>query len=325
MKDQCSIIVIGRNEAKTLGDIFAGFKELNTRLAGDVQLIYVDSDSEDASVAIAQAFRQENPECDVHIVRIQGQLNSAIARNVGIRFLNPQTEFVFFLDGDIVFDVDFVIEAIDVLQREPGIGSVCGPIMNSFDGTTANLLARRDATIGKSQILRWHGGNFLTRKVVLDQIGLFDECLMRHQDIDYALRTRKKGHVLWLLDRRMGIHYTTSYMNQGRLWCDLKRGNFLCSGLLVRKHLFSCQSLDALRAVSGIAYRCTVVCCAVAGIFYTPLAILAALGVLAILLRTTTAKQESILARALSFAGGIQFLIGLISFRRRQAFDIQVV
>lgn len=319
------IVVIGRNEAKTLGAVFERFKELSTRLGCDCHLVYVDSDSTDSSVAIAEEFRNLNPQCPVRIIRIRGSLSAAIARNAGIRYVDPESKYIFFLDGDVVFDPDFVQEAILTMEQNQRIGSVSGVITNSFGTAGTDLVTRRVARSSHDNTLLWHGGNFVTRKSVVEQVGMFDHNLVRCEDIDYSFRMRNKGYILWMVQERMGIHYTTAYMSPTHVLEGLRMANYVYSGLLFRKYCVSRRCLDMVKSISGVLFRCSIVCCALLSIFFYPLGIAALLGCAIILSRKSAARGETLCARALSLIAGIQFILGLFKVRKNQVCEVQVI
>jgi len=322
MSEKLSIIVIGRNEAKTLGAVFSRFKEFSASGDWDCQLVYVDSDSTDSSVAIAEEFRRLNPGLAVCILRLQGALNAAIARNAGIQYANPNSTYIFFLDGDIVFDPDFVREAIQIMDDNPKVGSVSGLLMDSYGTPGTESVARPVARSSRDNTRLWHGGNFIARKSVVEQVGLFDDHLVRHEDIDYSFRIRNEGYVLHMLQRRMGVHHTTAYMNPARVLANLRRGNYVYSGLFFRKYVISRRCLDMLKSISGVLFRCSVLCCALLSPLFYPAGAAALFGFAAVLGRKSTARRETVYSRALSFAAGIEFLMGLFLRRKEQKYNI---
>jgi len=320
-----SVVVIGKDEEKTLDRIFENFKELDRQVEGKSQLIYVDSNSTDGSLYIAKEFRKQNAELNVSIIKIQGNPNAAIARNVGIEHIDSQSKYIFFLDGDIIFDVEFVIKAISIMEKNERIASVCGTIMDSFETTDTKGMVRPAARAAKGNVVLWHGGNFVTGKSIIEQVGMFDDNLVKHQDIDYSFRMRNKGYILWMIEQRLGTHYTISYMNRRQMLNDLKGGKYISSGLLFKKYCVSKRYVDMLKSISGILFRCFVVCCAVLSIFFYPFGVIGVLGFVAVLSKTKTARGETVWSRALSFMSGIQFIIGLFKVRKKPIYEIQVI
>lgn len=315
MNVDLSVIVIGRNEAKTLNTVFGRFKELCACAKWKCRLIYVDSDSSDSSISIAMSFKKQNPECDIRIFGLQGNINASVARNVGIQNMDPHSNYVFFLDADIVFDVAFVDEAIGTLEQNPNIGTVSGTLTDSFDAPGTQAVMRPIAQSMKGRGRLWHGGNFIAKRHVVENVGRFDMSLVRHQDIDYSFRIRNAGYVLWMARMRMGTHYTTAYMSLPRVIHNLRQGHYTYSGLLFRKHLMSRRCIDASRATSGVLFRCFVLCCVGIAFFFRPAGIVALAGFIFILSRKSGARGESLRSRALSFVAGIQFVRGLFKPR----------
>jgi len=100
-----SYIIIGRNEGwkltKCLKSVFDTIEYNKLR---DAEVIYVDSKSTDDSIERAKTFAK------VKIFRITGVCNAAIARNIGAK--EAKGNILFFIDGDMEIDKNFIKQAI---------------------------------------------------------------------------------------------------------------------------------------------------------------------------------------------------------------------
>ena len=89
-----SFIIIGYNEEKFLDKCFQSI--YNAILCAQInkyEIIYVDSNSSDKSIAIAEVYKE------VKIFKIIGKHNAAIGRNIGAK--EARGDILFFIDGDL--------------------------------------------------------------------------------------------------------------------------------------------------------------------------------------------------------------------------------
>jgi len=317
-----SLIVIGKDESATLPLVCESFKQLAHACDGWVEMIYVDSDSRDDSVSIVSRFRENNGNLSIRIVKVTGDVNAAVARNVGIRCLDETTDYVFFLDGDIVFNRGFVFEALALLEEKKEIGSVTGLLYDYYDRSSDELFPRGDGTRG--MILPQHGGNFIVRREVVESTGKFDEQLAKHQDIDYSYRIRAAGFFLYQLNAMIGTHHTESYMTLKRVVSALRHGSYLSTGIFVRKYLFSRFWRDTLGTdfVLGMIFRCVVLLFGILSVCSLWCAVVSLAMIVVLLFHVNAGRGESITARLVSILLGIQFVAGFF-MRPRQKYSIQ--
>jgi len=307
-----SLIVIGQNEASTLSEICEQYVRLDeaTSQTDKLEMIFVDSDSDDNSIAIVNKFRENNFRSDIIIVKISGAINAAVARNVGYCHSDKKSEYIFFLDGDIVFKKQFVIDAITILKDNQHIGSVTGFIYDHYyacDNAISRYSDKDAATIKE------HGGNFITRRSVIEKVGLFDEALVKHQDIDYAFRIRMQGLSLYMINQKLGEHYTTHYLATKRIVSDLKKMKYISSGILFRKYIFTRLYVDMLNtgSIKGALIRVAIWISLFFSTIYYPFIIIAIIGIVLLVLKTNKDKGVTVLSRLFSILTGLQFLAGL--------------
>jgi len=110
-------VVIGRNEGKRL-------ERCLTSLAPQVDcLVYVDSGSQDNSVAFAKSVGAQVVELDTSV-----PFTAARARNAGFKALATQSDvdLVQFIDGDCGVEPDWIAAAEEALQTQPKRAVVTG-------------------------------------------------------------------------------------------------------------------------------------------------------------------------------------------------------
>ena len=101
-----STIVVGRNEGFKLVLCLESLQKCRRELQGqfDLEIIYVDSDSTDDSISTAVDAGIDK------VIRISGEINSAVARNVGAK--NASHDWFLFVDGDMEIQPEFFQEEL---------------------------------------------------------------------------------------------------------------------------------------------------------------------------------------------------------------------
>ncbi len=227
-----SFIVIGRNEGwkleKCLKSIFyASDQSLNDAY----EVIYVDSKSSDNSIQIAKQFK------DLKVFEITGHANSAIARNIGAQ--ESKGKWLFFIDGDMEIDPDFVANNLNGIIKFPYF---TGQVLDYLYDKEWGFLKKKYhyKQMYEPTYMNSTGGVFIINKVLWDQVRGMRSKYKRSQDLDLSLRLSKAGHqILRLLDL-ICVHHTISHSDNNRMWANIWNFNvFYNKSLLLRDHLFN--------------------------------------------------------------------------------------
>ncbi|MGY6703318.1 glycosyltransferase [Roseinatronobacter sp.] len=195
-KTQFDAVVIGRNE----GDRLARVLERATTHARRV--IYVDSGSHDDSVAQARAAGANVVELDP-----ARPFTAARARNEGFAALGPdRAEFVHFIDGDSIIDVDWLQSGNVFLQQNPNAALVHGyNVEEAPDASVYNWLTsqewQKQTGPDASGI-----GTFLARSAAFAQVGGFRADMIAAEDDELFFRLRKAGWQTWCVSEAMAAH-----------------------------------------------------------------------------------------------------------------------
>src|SRR5690606_28067093 len=108
MSVRISFVVIARNQAATISACLKSvFRAAESAILTGFEVIYVDSDSTDGSVALVRELFHDA----VRVVRLTGIMNAAIARNVGASVATGDA--LFFVDGDMELDQCALDKALD--------------------------------------------------------------------------------------------------------------------------------------------------------------------------------------------------------------------
>lgn len=190
-----SVVVIGRNEGKRLTACLASVHDARWQNL-NYELIYVDSNSTDDSVASAKASGAQ-------VLQVKPlRPSAATGRNAGWRA--AQGDFVLFLDGDTMLHPDFVTRALASMQDRVAI--VWGhrrerAVQDSFYNRILDL-----DWVYQPGETAFCGGDALMRRAVLAEVGGFDEALIAGEEPELCRRLRAKGYTIQHPDIPMTTH-----------------------------------------------------------------------------------------------------------------------
>ncbi|MDF1728363.1 MAG: glycosyltransferase, partial [Sulfitobacter sp.] len=204
-------VVIGRNEGARL---VACLETLQGRVG---QIVYVDSGSTDGSQAAARALGAE-----VLALDLSRPFTAARARNEGLARVDPQTEFVQFLDGDCCLRKGWLEAASDFLAHRPEVAVVCGRRRERHpEASIYNRLIDRewDTPLGEARAC---GGDALMRAAALHEVGGYRDSLIAGEEPELCVRLRARGWKVWRLDREMTWH-DAELTRLGQWWQRSKR------------------------------------------------------------------------------------------------------
>lgn len=190
-------VVIGRNEGERLHRCLAS-------LPSAARVIYVDSGSDDGSVALARGF-------GASVVELDGAegFTAARARNAGfhaLRRLAPDIAYVQFIDGDCELDAGWPGQAIARLESDPALCAVFGRRRERYPARSAyNRLCDMewDVPVGPAKAF---GGDVMIRAAALEAVGGYRDDLIAGEEPELCVRLRARGWTIWRLDAAMTLH-----------------------------------------------------------------------------------------------------------------------
>lgn len=195
-----SFVVIGRNEGAHLAACFRSIRESDYP-KDRVEIVFVDSASDDDSVEIAKRWADE-----IIVAQLPGPL-PGLARNLG--WEAARHDLVHFVDGDTTLDPAWLGEAVRVMEDNPDAFCVFGLLTEKRP--EANLYHRIyhfDWSAPASHITetRTSGGNVLIRRAALVERGGFDPALEAGEEPDLCTRARLAGERLLSVNTPMARH-----------------------------------------------------------------------------------------------------------------------
>jgi len=134
---------------------------------------------------------------------------AARARNAGfarLRELEPEVEFVQFVDGDCEVREGWLEAAELELRAKPELAAVCGRLRER---------SRSASVYNRLCDLEWHrpsgdaphcGGIAMIRCSLFQQAGGFDERLIAGEEPDLCIRLKSLGGSIWRLPQDMACH-----------------------------------------------------------------------------------------------------------------------
>lgn len=229
-----SFIIIGRNEGeKLIRCIQSVQKMIIQNNIPSYEIIYVDSQSDDDSMAQLQQYK------DVKIFKITGEYNAAIGRNIG--YSESRGEYLFFIDGDMELLPNFFSE---IFNKDFSLkyDFVSGDILNYLYDSNGKYLGKEyyfktklTSDIFTSKV----GGLFCIRRNLWEKVGGMNTKYRRSQDLDFGLRLARHGVKLIRKKETFVNHHTVEYVEKRRLIKMLLNGDFLYRGMLYRDHIFN--------------------------------------------------------------------------------------
>jgi len=195
---QIGVVAIGRNEGNRL-------KECLLSVLGEgITVVYVDSGSTDGSVALARSLGVNIVELDLSI-----PFTAARARNAGFEYLlqlEPNIEFVQFVDGDCQVVEGWLERAVCELVSQPDVVVVCGRRREEFP---ANSIYNRlcdiewDTPVGEAKAC---GGDAMMRVSALKQTSGFNPTLIAGEEPELCVRLRQIGGRVLRINAAMTLH-----------------------------------------------------------------------------------------------------------------------
>jgi hypothetical protein len=218
-----SIVVIGRNEERFIGQSLAAARAAAAEVGG-AEVVYVDSASTDRSVEIARG-------CGVRVLslRPEWRLTPAAGRYVGERFTSG--ELILFVDGDTAVERGFLTAAIPFF-RHADVAGVAGRLDDADQA--GNRLPPAE---GRSEFVRraaWlRGGCALYRRAALEEVGSFNPHLITEEEAELAVRLNKQSWRLLHVPVPMGCHLRGWHtpLDVGRMW---RAGRMTATGRTLR-------------------------------------------------------------------------------------------
>jgi glycosyltransferase involved in cell wall biosynthesis len=217
MSPKVSIVVPCYNEQSTIRYLLEALREQTYPRAG-LEVIVADGMSTDGTRAAIVAFQRDFPDLEVRVV---DNKNRSIPSGVNRAIEAARGEIILRLDGHSKPYPDYIANTIAAHEASRGanIGGVW-EIRAGADTWIAESIAVAAAhPLGVGDALYRHAkhaaevdtvpfGSF--RRVLVEQIGFFDESLLTNEDYEFNARVRKSGGKIWLDPSIRSVYFARS-------------------------------------------------------------------------------------------------------------------
>jgi GT2 family glycosyltransferase len=200
--NKVSIIIPCRNEIGHIQEVLKCIYE-NDYPKELIEIIIVDGFSNDGTRDLFPHILKENP--NVNIIDNPKQ-RTPYAFNLGIR--EAKGDIVMICGARFLLSKNYIKEIVNVLNAHSEIGCVGGRIINVYENTTSEIISKAMASkfgVGFNNFRTVDKDLFVDtvtppsfRKSIFEEIGYFDERLVRNQDDDFSFRLIKAGYRILL-------------------------------------------------------------------------------------------------------------------------------
>ncbi len=230
-----SFIVIGRNEGKRIVKCLSSIKNvIEQNNIFDSEIIYVDSNSEDDSVKLANNIP------GVKVLKITGKRNAGIGRNIGA--LESKGDILCFADGDMELMPQF-FELILTKEKKLIYPFLSGQFLNYYYNKKGEFLGETENyhldVTHEDKYQTTTGGLFIIERKLWEEVGGIRTKFKTGEDLDLGLRLAAKGYKLLRKKELLANHHTINYKSDDRLWKDLLTESTYPRGLLYRTNYFN--------------------------------------------------------------------------------------
>lgn len=214
-----TIVIVNYKTADLVSQAVQTAKDCARSDAIGIHIAVVDNGSDDGSV---DRIRSAHP--DIDVIDAGTNLGFSAGNNIVLKAI--KTPYAMLLNSDAFLQPGALRRLVDFMEAEPHAGAV-GPRILNPDGTDQDYPCRfptvpemiRRALKGPQfpaqgkdphkpiPIDRIHGCCLMTRREILEDVGILDEqFFMYDEDVDWCVRCRKAGWGLFLLPDATAIH-----------------------------------------------------------------------------------------------------------------------
>jgi succinoglycan biosynthesis protein ExoA len=195
-----SIVVPCRNEAKAI-DAF--LNSLLNQEMGDIkwEAIIADGMSDDGTRKVLEQFGKEHRQ-----IRIIDNPSRIVSTGLNACIRTAAGDIILRMDVHTEYKADYVRRCVEVLRKTnaTNVGGACVAVQTGYVGRAIAAAFHSPFAVGGA---RWHQPTYegpvdtvhlgCWRREVLEQIGYFDETLVRNQDDELNLRLTRAGGTIW--------------------------------------------------------------------------------------------------------------------------------
>ena len=196
-----SIVIIGKNEAKNLPNLYRSLENIQIKH----EIIYVDSASNDESVDISIKY------CD-KIIELEDSnyLCAAAGRNVGTKY--AEYGWILYLDGDMELENEFIefLNNKEFKKYDKEIAGFIGYYNYIYnDGFNDNNRLLQP----KNKVVDHFGGAVMLKKEIVLKAGNWNPSVVANEEIDLYIRIQSLGYKVFGIDKKFVKHIAKKESN----------------------------------------------------------------------------------------------------------------
>jgi GT2 family glycosyltransferase len=198
-----TVVIPCRNERAHIRSCVESVYACELPAGCDMRVFVVDGKSDDGTPAVIRDLQAEFP--GLELVENTLQL-TPYAFNLGIH-AGGKADFVQILGARHILSPNYLKRSIEVMENDPRIWCVGGRVENVFLNEKGRIISKAMGSafgmgLGNFRTLQSSGftdtvGTPMYRYDVFEQIGFFDEVLIRNQDDDFNFRVTEAGGKIW--------------------------------------------------------------------------------------------------------------------------------
>lgn len=212
-----SALIVMRNERNYIEPSLMSF--VNQTYPKDrYEIIVIDGGSTDGTLDIVHRIIQENT-TDSFIIRIIDNPKRILASGWNLGIQAAKGEYVIRIDAHAEAASDFIEKSVNTMLEVDAacVGGKLDSIPVDGDDLLVSKVLSSSFGVGNSSFRVSDTAGYadtavygLYRKSVFDEVGFFDERLVRNQDIDLHSRIRKAGYKFYFNPEIRSIYHTRS-------------------------------------------------------------------------------------------------------------------
>jgi cellulose synthase/poly-beta-1,6-N-acetylglucosamine synthase-like glycosyltransferase len=202
MKSLVSVIVPCRNEEKSIKSCLEAILE-NDYGSENIEIIVVDGLSTDNSVIKIKEVLADHTKAGISIISNRKMI-TPVSFNLGIKA--SKGSYILIVGARHILSKNYISTCLRILNDDSQIGCVGSVGDLVFDSVKSEMIAyATSSSFGVGLSFRNQSDTFvdtvgipLYRRNIFEQIGYFDENLVRNQDDELNYRVRKSGYKIYV-------------------------------------------------------------------------------------------------------------------------------
>jgi glycosyltransferase involved in cell wall biosynthesis len=230
-----SVIVITRNNAKTIDDCIIGLLH-QTCLRESYEIIVVDGHSTDGNDKIVEKYASNDSSIRLFY---ENQGTMGFARNLGIS--KSKGDIISFTDGDAVLPTDWIERIVDMFKHDVkliAIGGFDKLVSSSESSRVIDSWRRLKRVTGVKAIPCIKTVNFAIRREAIISCGGFDQSLSHWDETELLARLyakTKNGNILY--DPNLVVYHKREQTSSISRVRKVFRKSLVGTPVLMRKHM----------------------------------------------------------------------------------------